>query len=326
MKIANELEPEKWNDFLHANPNYSIFHIPEINDFYKQHNNTMPCSVFVLDQGSVKGLALGELTKQAWDFIGITKREIFYSEPIYNGDLEVLNLLLKRIKKNADGVFVQIRNSKIQSDDEKLIYKENGFQFKDHLNALIKLENRDDVWNGFENDKKKGIRKAKEKYGIQIIEKNDMQGIDDFYNLVKKLYRKKNHPLNKINYFMDMFHFLGSKRMRFFFAVLKNEIIATQLALFENNRITALYTATLEEHKKEKAGDLLIWHLINLGFQEGFTYFDFGGAGNPNENYGPREYKKRFGCTFENVGRYNLIRKKITYFIVEKAYRFFLKS
>ena len=40
-----------------------------------------------------------------------------------------------------------------------------------------------------------------------------------------------------------------------------------------------------------------------LGREQGFDLFDFGGAGRPDEHYGPREFKAKFGGELVDFGR-----------------------
>ena len=38
-----------------------------------------------------------------------------------------------------------------------------------------------------------------------------------------------------------------------------------------------------------------------------YTIFDFGGAGKPNEEYGVRDFKKKYGGKLVNFGRYEKV-------------------
>lgn len=313
--IIEPIDNTKWIDYLRENQVDSFYFMPEMAEFYDSNINSKSCRVSIEKDGKIVGIAIGEISRQRWDYCKITKRTIYYTEPSYNGDLAVLDALLKEIQRKADGMFIQIRNSRSITDEERDVFDKNGYLFINHLDAKIYLRDKDKVWNEFEKDKRKGIRKAINKYRLEIVEKSDPEGIDEFYSLLKALYRRKRHPFKTRSYFNNLLRILGKNKARIFFACHEGVPIATQLAIFNNQVITAIYTATSPRHLDKKAGDLLVWHIINLGIEAGYHTFDFGGGGNPGKSYGPRDYKKRFGCTFNNVGRFVCPRKNIFYMI-----------
>jgi lipid II:glycine glycyltransferase (peptidoglycan interpeptide bridge formation enzyme) len=47
----------------------------------------------------------------------------------------------------------------------------------------------------------------------------------------------------------------------------------------------------------------MVWELLKWGSENNFRTFDFGGAGKPNEKYGPRQFKAKFGGKQVNYGR-----------------------
>lgn len=50
------------------------------------------------------------------------------------------------------------------------------------------------------------------------------------------------------------------------------------------------------------------------------TLYDFGGAGWPNEDYGPRHFKKKFGGELVRFGRYRKVFSPIRMKMAEAAY------
>ena len=49
-------------------------------------------------------------------------------------------------------------------------------------------------------------------------------------------------------------------------------------------------------------------------------YYDFGGAGWPDEEYGPRDFKAKFGGDLVCYGRYRRIYAKYTLGVVSSTY------
>jgi len=64
----------------------------------------------------------------------------------------------------------------------------------------------------------------------------------------------------------------------------------------------------------------LVWHILKEGANNSYHTFNFGGAGKPNEEYGVREFKRRFGGEMVNFGRYTKVYSPIRMKIAEKGF------
>jgi lipid II:glycine glycyltransferase (peptidoglycan interpeptide bridge formation enzyme) len=49
--------------------------------------------------------------------------------------------------------------------------------------------------------------------------------------------------------------------------------------------------------------ELLTWHILKWGAENGYRTYDFGGAGIPGEQYGVRDFKSKFGGQLVCHGR-----------------------
>ena len=74
--------------------------------------------------------------------------------------------------------------------------------------------------------------------------------------------------------------------------------------LLYNGRIIYWYTGVDKAYSSFRANDLLVWHCLEWGSANGYRLFDFGGAGKPDEEYGVRDFKAKFGGELVNLGRY----------------------
>ena len=63
------------------------------------------------------------------------------------------------------------------------------------------------------------------------------------------------------------------------------------------------YTGTLREAAQCRAGDVLVWEAIERARLHGCEVLDFGGAGKPDEPYGVREFKAKYGGSLVDFGR-----------------------
>lgn len=327
QNLNNEEIKEKCDDFIASNNDSSFFHTV---NYYKALSLTKgfkPLGLLLLDdEGSILALAIGESTNESSFLPWVSKRVIFYAPPLYK-KIEHLNYFLIHLKNLNVGLFLQIRTFREFTIEELNCYKKNGYQFSDHLNAYIILKGKtaDDLFSSFSKDRRKGIRRASERYSLQAVELDSInKSVDLFYDMQKKLYMKKRHPMKPKEFFLNLVE-QSESHVKLVFAFYEGEPIATQLFISYKDKMTALYTATMEEHKDKYAGEFLIWHLLKRSLNENCILFDFGGGGNPNEEYGPRLYKERFGTIFQNVGRFNLPKSNFYKFVMF-VYKLLLKS
>lgn len=294
-----------YDDYLEKQNSASFFHTITYYNSLVKTPGIRAISIVVLDANDViRAAAIGELTNEVRWLPFISKRLIFYAPPIFDS-VEYLRIVLDQINRSKNGLFIQIRTLNGFTNDAIEVYKEYGYKLSDQLNAYITLKGKSEttVLAKFKNDKRKGIRKALEKYKLSVKEYDDVDfAINTFYNIQKKLYNRKRHSLKTRRYFYNLVNESNGK-VRIAFALYKNVPIATQMYISYNKTITAFYTATLKDHLNKHAGDLLVWYLIQKGLKEKVSVFDFGGGGHPSKSYSPRVYKERFGTIFNNVGR-----------------------
>ncbi len=326
LQNFKEINNRKYDDFIKHNDKSSFYHTLNYYRALCLTPGVKPVGLLVLDDdGTILASAIGESANESKYLPWISKRVLFYAPPLYK-EIDHLEFLLTHFKKINAGLFMQVRSFNEFKPEELHCYQKNGFQLSDHLNAYITLKDRtvDAVFSSLKKDKRKGIRRASERYQLQAKELSSArESVDVFYEMQDKLYKRKRHALKPKEFFFNMVN-QSEGHVRIVFAFYKNEPVATQLYIVYNDKITAMYTATKEEHKDKYAGDFLIWYLLKKGIKENYKVFDFGGGGNPNKEYSPRQYKERFGTRFKNVGRLNLPRSPL-YKLVMFAYKLVLK-
>ncbi|RJP70483.1 MAG: hypothetical protein C4539_06265, partial [Ignavibacteriales bacterium] len=73
---------------------------------------------------------------------------------------------------------------------------------------------------------------------------------------------------------------------------------------------------------KLKIQDAMNWYSIKIAKENHLELFDFGGAGVPNVDYGPRKYKSKFNGDLKNFGRVYYYHRHKTSKLLENVYRF----
>jgi serine/alanine adding enzyme len=104
-------------------------------------------------------------------------------------------------------------------------------------------------------------------------------------------------------------YLMQDRGIKLFGAIFNNQVIGTMIQLCYKNRIYDWYAGSYRKYSGKCPNDILPWKVFLLAKKEGYSIFDFGGAGKPNVSYGVRKYKKQFGGEFVNFGRYTNVHK-----------------
>ena len=327
LTVVEFVNPKEWGDFVGNHGQGSIFQSPEMAEVYGQTKNYFP--VLVAGIGSdeeIKALVLGVIISEKGGLLSnFSSRSVIKGGPLFADEVSSLSAFQpvmsgydKIVGKKA--LYTEIRVSSDMSGINSF-FKRSGYVFEDHFNAFIALDRPvKTIWEGLKKDKRRGIRKA-QKSGITIEPIQKREDIEIAHGLIKETYNNAKVPLADISLFESIYDVLLPREMgEIVFAKYKGEYIATQVVLLYNGTITALYTGSKREHLPLHPGDLLIWHFLEYGAQNGYLLFDFGGGGAPNKNENLRLYKSRFGAEFPNHGRYKKIYSPIKMKITEKGF------
>lgn len=328
MKIVQQLDENLWLDFLANHPQANIFHTPEMHQVFTQAKGHHPTLWSITsDDNQVYALFLPvQITLYNGPLRTFTSRAVSYGSVLFlpnpKGYAALGKLLRSYAQKAKHSVlFTELRNlSDLQ--DVCSILQEQGFQYEDHLNFLINLDRPlPKIWNAIRSNARRNIKKAQGS-GLQIRELGKPEDLQDAYSVLETVYKRIQVPLPDFSLFRSAFDVLHPKGMlRILLAKLQNETIGVCCLLQYKGIATYWYTGTLREYASYRAGDLLVWKAIELSKQEGCHTFDFGGGGKPNEEYGVRDFKAKFGGKLINYGRYVCIHNPMRLKISQAGYR-----
>jgi lipid II:glycine glycyltransferase (peptidoglycan interpeptide bridge formation enzyme) len=138
------------------------------------------------------------------------------------------------------------------------------------------------------------IRKA-EKAGFEIRERNDEQGMEEFYRLNLLTRRKHGVPTQPKKFFENLFRYLILKGHGYLLLSYdKSKVVGGSLFLTCGKRMHYKYNASDPEILgKITPNHALTWHAIKKGCDEGYHTLDFGRTSPDNE--GLMRYKATWG-------------------------------
>jgi lipid II:glycine glycyltransferase (peptidoglycan interpeptide bridge formation enzyme) len=306
---------KKWNEFVLNHPNGSFFQSPSAYHLYSNVPGTKPIIFIAIENNKVIGCLLATLNHDNNPLISyFSRRAIIEGGPLVDGDNPlIIKYLLKQLNRKLKGkvIYAQFRNS----FDLSLVHEEfiqEGFYFEEHLNILVDLSKAEsELWNDIHSKRRNEIRKGI-KEGTTFTASQNIDDIQITYEILKQVYLRAKLPLPSIEYFMQAKHILGDE-FKIFLAQFAGKTIGTMYTILFNNTIFDWYAGSFQEYYCKYPNDIIPWKVFIWGKENKYKTFDFGGAGNPSVPYGVREYKKKFGGSFTNFGRYSKVYNKVLY-------------
>lgn len=327
MNIVQQLDQALWREFVDNNPNGQIFHTPEMFQVFARAEGYTPTLRAVVDDGN-RPLALllpVQITLRGGLLRRFTTRAVAYGSVLCapgSKGKQALKLLLEAYTQEIKGdiLFTELRNLSDLSDLQPTLDK-CGFTYEEHLNFIIDLErSQQDIWKSIRSNARRNVRKAR-KLQVIVQDVDNPRRIPAVYALLKQVYQRIQVPLVDVSFFQSAFEILHPKgMMKVLVAKVEDQDIGTLTLLLYNGIVTYWYTGTLGTHSAYRAGDLLVWHTLEWGSQNGFRILDFGGAGKPDEEYGVRNFKAKFGGELVNFGRNICVHAPLTLKISKVLY------
>lgn len=323
----NVVTPDRsaWREFVQEHPKGCVFHTPEMVDACASTENFRPV---VLSEADRHGKLLALVVSCRIQTLGfplgwISSRDVSWAEPLCAPTAEGQEALYRLVRQHDRMVRGGVLFSEVRMFDaagpECNAMKRAGYTYEDHLNYLIDISrDPETMLSTIKRQAKQNMKKA-QKAGAEVVEVNET-GVESVYALIEETYRNVGVPVADISLFRSLFRVLAPAGMlKCFEVVYREEPVATSLYLLYKNRmyhwfqgakrLAALYPA-----------ELGIWHAMRWGHEHGYAIYDFGGAGRPDEDYGPRVFKSKFGGDLVNLGRYRKVYARWKLALATSAY------
>ncbi|GAB3993253.1 hypothetical protein GCM10028807_28040 [Spirosoma daeguense] len=306
--------------FLQMNEGVYYFQSPAFFYICIESKELTPYYVIAKSNSKIIGTLL--IFKQ--EFINIPLISPFLARSVSIGgpisrNKDVVNGLLERSRK-IKSLYTQIRNSGNTIDYIEEFCR-NKFKYEGHLNFIVDLRNSEaDLWKNIHTKRRNEIRRA-EKEGSTVTIQNTPEALRSCYAILKEVYQRARLPLPDFSHFKALLaHANAESGLRLFTVMWNEKIIGCMFCLAYGNTLYDYYAGAYSQYYNKYPNDLLPWEVMKWGQKNGFTYFDFGGAGKPNVPYGVRDYKKKFGGALVNYGRYERIEFPVVYSIAQLAF------
>ncbi len=310
LKIVHQLDRALWRS-VYRHPGSSIFHTPEMFEVFSRVSGYTPQLWAAID-GEENLLALF-LPLQITLFDGLlrrlTTRAVAYGSVLYDPSLagqvalkRLLDAYNERVKRQL--LFTELRNVSDMGAVQSVL-SSCGFAYAEHLNYLIDLDRSPEaIMQGFGSRTRKQIRRALRQHQVVIETLTSRDQLGGWYEVMQQTYRRNQVPLADRSLFESAFDVLYPKDMILFSAARVGDVYAAvSVELLYKDVIYGWYGGTDRVYGNLYPNELLTWHILEWGAQNGFRVYDFGGAGKPEEEYGVRNFKAKFGGDLVGFGR-----------------------
>ncbi|MBI1794947.1 MAG: GNAT family N-acetyltransferase [Chloroflexi bacterium] len=330
IRIVRSLSKDVWHRFVEQHPAGNIFHTPEMFEVFSRALGHKPQFWAAIDHENILALFLPvEISLAGGLLRPLTTRAVVYGSILcscnQNIDIVLNELFLnyKHVIKRRI-LFTEMRNL-TDGGDLQPIFQSAGFKFEGHNNYIVDLALPEEkVWNNIHKSARKKILQAQRRSLLSIREIDDKLMLPAWYSLMQKSFLWNHTPLPDISLFEAAFDVLYPKHMiQFLIGSLNDRHVAASVALLYKDKIYGWYRSFDRAYSDCMPNDQMVWHVFKWGTENGFSSFDFGGAGRPDEKYGPRNFKAKFGGALVNYGRNTFIHAPLQLKLSTLGYRLF---
>ena len=194
-----------------------------------------------------------------------------------------------------------------------------GYTPIEFMNYVIDLkQDEDTLWRNIGKQMRGNIRRST-RAGVTIETSNSRGHIERAYAQIRESYRRSMIPFTGIDLFHAAREQLGDV-VQVRVATHEGRDIAGTISLAWGDRFFAWYGGTCRP-KRLHPFACIVWDEIRWARKQGFSFYDFGGAGEPDQPYGPREFKSRFHGAKVMYGRSQKVYSPRLLAIADSGYR-----
>ena len=308
LRVVRSLDERRWAAFVEHHEDGSIFHTPEMHRVFAEARHHRPAVwATVDDTGEIRALMTPvTIATLGGPLRALTSRVVSFAGPLAEpawGRAARASPGSVSGRGTTGPVFTEIRHHVDEGELAPALHA-RGFRHEAHLNFLLDLtQPEDELWRKVASSAKRNVQKAR-RQGVIIEDAADPAGVAAGYEVLRDVYGRIRVPLPDRSLFDATFRILGPLgRCRIVLARLGDQTIGVMTLLRFKGIVTYWYTGTLREFARVGAGDLLVAHAIESGRELGCRILDLGGAGRPNEPYGVRDFKAKYGGLLVDFGR-----------------------
>lgn len=317
IQTYKDINRGEWNTLAQASATGTWFQSAEAHSFYAEQSELFKPFVFGLENdGTLRGVCVGYITveksaiKQA-----LTRRAIIVGGPALADDCtdDEVTELMKAVRKElkSEAIYVECRNFNDYSQ-WKSAFAAAGFEYVPHLNFHVDTSSVEVVEANLGKSRKRDVRTTIRE-GVSVIEHPTDEQVCEYYNVLDNLYRTKvKTPLFPLSFFLAL---NKHEDGRLLLTEYKGKIIGGTVCVEQVNKCVYEWFVCGEDgvYPHVYPSSYATYAGIKYAAEHGCARFDMMGAGKPDEAYGVRDFKARFGGVEVEHGRFLCVTKPVLY-------------
>ena len=327
------IERAEWSRLVLASTTGTWFQTPEAYDFFaSQPELFMPFAFGLIDDQSPKANHKSQLRAVCVGYVTLeksalkqffTRRAIIIGGPALANDAtdQEVHILMMAVKDflKSQAIYIETRNFNDYSRWQ-LAFKEAEFDYQPHLNFHVDTTSLEIVDANLGKSRKRDIRTTVRE-GVQIVDlTNDVPNksekvkmVHEYYKILKNLYATKvKTPLFPESFFQVLANHLDA---RFLLTKFHGQIIGGTVCVEQTNKCLYEWFVCGEDgvYPHVFPSSYATYAGIQYAAGHGLPRFDMMGAGKPDEAYGVRDFKAKFGGKEVEHGRFVCVTKPLLY-------------
>ncbi len=307
-----DVDLEVWARFVDAHPEGNIFQTPDMFRVFQTGKKYTPGIVACFEQEKMLGVLVWVIQKEYSNPLGaLTSRAIVFGGPlVLDKNVSVVEGLLEKhiaqIKKKA--IYTEFRNL-FDLDWAWKKFEKQGFSSEAHVNFLIDLKQSEaELLASMSQSRRKMLRRVIKNDELEVHQVKSIDDLREFYRLVEITYKRVGKPYPSLNHFLESRNILG-ENAACFLCFKGSTPVASRFVFGNGNGLYDWYAGSDPSYNSFNPNEYIVWEILLWGRSKGYEVFDFGGGGNPNKPYGPREFKRRFGGNEVRYNRFTKVHK-----------------
>ena len=326
-----EIDRTEWGRTVQESRTGTWFQSPEAYEFFASMPELFrPFAIAVervnelTSERTLRGVCVGYVTKERSRLKQFfTRRAIIQGGVCLTEDAtneEVRNLLVA-LREHIEHkcIYIEMRNFEDYSKWREA-FEDAGFRYERHLNFHIDCTDKEAMWEGLSERRRRQVRKALKSgvtiksEGVRELENEGVSELEirDFYRILSELYRTKvKTPLFPETFFLEAYRQGIAK-----YLLVKHEgkVIGGMMIVSSSSCVYEWYICGLDaEYKEQYPSVMATWAAMEYANKHGLARFDVMGAGKPGVPYGVRDFKAEFGGTLVEHGRWLYIGNTLLY-------------
>lgn len=319
MKIlsGNNIDKKAWGELVATTVTGTWFQSCSAYEFIEGMPELFrPFAIGMENDGVLRAVCCGYITveKSAIKQF-LTRRAIIVGGPALVDDAtdEEVEMLMKAVRKElkSEAIYVECRNFNDYSR-WKEVFAAAGFEYVPHLNFHVDTSSVEVVEANLGKSRKRDIRTTIRE-GVTVIEHPTDEQVCAYYKVLDNLYRTKvKTPLFPLSFFLAL---NKHKDGRLLLIEYQGRIIGGTVCVEQANKCVYEWFVCGEDgvYPHVYPSSYATYAGIKYAAEHGCARFDMMGAGKPDEAYGVRDFKAKFGGSEVEHGRFLCITKPLLY-------------